>query len=123
MKRRRTRLDVGRKDDKDEAATEVFDKMIRNTSLKVEEAWICQRNSSRCWSWSADEFSEGVQPAEEVSEARVQFPKSGGGDYEQNYDKPSSLSHPVSGGNTGCDDTIHRTRYKIIHFIIYIHET
>ncbi|GJV75556.1 cytochrome P450 [Tanacetum coccineum] len=29
------------------------------------------------------------------------------------------VSHPVSGGNTGCDDTVHRTRYKIIHFTIY----
>ncbi|GKB24539.1 hypothetical protein Tco_0863940 [Tanacetum coccineum] len=32
MKRRRTRLDVGRKDDKEEATTKVFDTMIRNTS-------------------------------------------------------------------------------------------
>ncbi|GKD40750.1 hypothetical protein Tco_1260957 [Tanacetum coccineum] len=37
MKRRRTRLDVGRKDDKEEAATKVFDTMIRNTSPKVGE--------------------------------------------------------------------------------------
>ncbi|GKB65585.1 hypothetical protein Tco_0921771, partial [Tanacetum coccineum] len=37
MKRRRTRLDVGRKDDKEEAATKVFDMMIRNTSPKVGE--------------------------------------------------------------------------------------
>ncbi|GJU88308.1 hypothetical protein Tco_1300731 [Tanacetum coccineum] len=28
------------------------------------------------------------------------------------------MSHPISGGNTGCDDTIHRIRYKIIHFTI-----
>ncbi|GJU25337.1 RNA-directed DNA polymerase, eukaryota [Tanacetum coccineum] len=34
-----------------------------------------------------------------------------------------SLSHPVNGENTGCDDTIHRTRYKIIHFTIYNNET
>ncbi|GJY49085.1 putative reverse transcriptase domain-containing protein [Tanacetum coccineum] len=34
-----------------------------------------------------------------------------------------NLSHPVNVGNTGCDDTIHRTRYKITHFIIYIHKT
>ncbi|GJU94138.1 retrovirus-related pol polyprotein from transposon TNT 1-94 [Tanacetum coccineum] len=32
------------------------------------------------------------------------------------------VSHPINGGNTGCDDTIHRTRYKIIHFINYIHK-
>ncbi|GJZ52015.1 hypothetical protein Tco_0606530, partial [Tanacetum coccineum] len=37
MKRIRTRLDVGRKDDKEEAATEVFDTMIRNMSPKVGE--------------------------------------------------------------------------------------
>ncbi|GJU66844.1 retrovirus-related pol polyprotein from transposon TNT 1-94 [Tanacetum coccineum] len=33
------------------------------------------------------------------------------------------LSHPVSGGNTGCNDTVHHTRYKIIHFTIYKNET
>nr|GEX97734.1 hypothetical protein [Tanacetum cinerariifolium] len=32
-----TRLAVGRKDDKEEAATKVFDMMIRNTSPKVGE--------------------------------------------------------------------------------------
>nr|GEV41665.1 DNA helicase [Tanacetum cinerariifolium] len=37
IKKRRTRLDVGRKDDKEEAATKVFDTMIRNTSPKVGE--------------------------------------------------------------------------------------
>ncbi|GJT13266.1 hypothetical protein Tco_0860308 [Tanacetum coccineum] len=28
------------------------------------------------------------------------------------------VSHPVSGENTRCDDTVHRTRYKIIQFAI-----
>ncbi|GKB24538.1 hypothetical protein Tco_0863939 [Tanacetum coccineum] len=44
MKMRRTRLDVGRKDDKEEAATKVFDTMIRNTSPKVGEGCLnCTR--------------------------------------------------------------------------------
>ncbi|GJS46320.1 hypothetical protein Tco_0596441 [Tanacetum coccineum] len=43
---------------------------------------------------------------------------------EMNRRKWSAIvSHPVNGGNTGCDDTIHRTRYQIIHFINYIHKT
>ncbi|GJV18787.1 hypothetical protein Tco_1367807 [Tanacetum coccineum] len=38
-------------------------------------------------------------------------------------DHMNAMSHPVSGGITGCDDTVHRTRYKIIHFTIYKNET
>ncbi|GJU94256.1 ABC transporter B family member 15-like protein [Tanacetum coccineum] len=29
------------------------------------EAWICQQHGSRCSSWIADEFSEGVESVEE----------------------------------------------------------
>ncbi|GJW26230.1 hypothetical protein Tco_0040041 [Tanacetum coccineum] len=29
------------------------------------------------------------------------------------------MSHLTNGGNTRCDDTVHHTRYKIIHFTIY----
>nr|GEU87109.1 hypothetical protein [Tanacetum cinerariifolium] len=63
---------------------------------------------------------EGLAARDEGPDMRVESLGLGGDD---TMPKRQQLSHPVKGENTRCDDTVHRTRYKIIHFTFYNNKT